>query len=617
MALPSSPACAALALALPGVLLLGVELVSRASRDRGTALAVGPGVGVAWLLVTIYVVARVVGSFDAGLVVGVLLTAAFGVALGWRRVVTRRLPRPSLRKAWPVLATATLLTLAIVPAVLRNFHDELILAGHWGTIGQLQNGHFPPRFPVFPEHEFRYHYGFNVLAAVVSAIFRLPTPTAIDVTTCLLWAYVAAVAARLGKQVAGARHGVIAALLVLLGGGVAFLCVRSGAPTGQILLGQCTIGAIAANPPTCNYFMQHPFAPGIAFGLCTLSLHLDRDRRGMVWRYASFFALFLALGLSHIVVFATFGASVAAAELLVRGRGRARRIVGTLVAATAALAAAAMLGGFFVKSPQQASSLSWHLGIADTLTDTLLWHVASLGVLLPLGTVGLFFVQRGRLALALIIFGSLAVANAVRYEHSWDIVKFVTVATLASSISASALLVRLAKLKVLVSRRHAMGLSCLIAVLLAGGTGAGGGFVVAYWANSKGTHVVQPVQVESDDIAMMNYLRKTAGPRDLVYRAEPQSVGYNQWAGLNSPWPGWPTRQFGYGAQILPRLGLLRASTTTAAEFSAIGLRWFVIEPREVSLLTRARQWAKDGEAELVRTHGKLSLYRMTGPPGP
>src|SRR5262249_40421879 len=122
----------------------------------------------------------------------------------------------------------------------------------------------------------------------------------------------------------------------------------------------------------------------------------------------------------------------------------ARRVLLFAAVLAAATAAARRLGGFFAAPPDGATSgIVRHLGILDTPADSLRWHLATFGLLLPLGLAGLFPRTRGRVVLAALGAGALLTLNSVRYGLSWDIVKFGVVADITLALLAGAALARL------------------------------------------------------------------------------------------------------------------------------------------------------------------------------
>jgi hypothetical protein len=534
--MPTNPlplACVALGPVLPLVLLAGVGLAFWAARDRRTAAMAGPGVGIAaWVLCT-HLIGRATQSFVPAFAAATVVLGIYGAAFAVREL------RSGARwwQPWSGWMAMTLVALCVlvVPAASKHFHDELTIAGHLSTVAQLQNGWYPPRFSVFPEHEFRYHYGFDVLAAMLSGMFRLEASTAVDVATLGLWAYTIVLLGHVGACVIGTRHGATTAAVTLLAGGIPFFCAPPGSPLGHQLTGQCKVDGVWLNPPLSSYFFQHPFALGIPLGLVLVVLLTQpRPPRGL-GRYVVYALCLCALAVSHMVIFVTFGMAVSAAECFRDRKFEWRRLLamfGTLVAAGAM---AVFSGGFFLPHPSGAPDLVIHLGVTNTLGGTLEWLARSFGLLLPIGLIGLLFLRRERLFLWLLVLGSLSVLLFTKHPTSWNVTKFATVASLALGVGASAVCVRLWQVRSQVSAELRAGFSVLAIGSGIGATVAGWAFHLAIWSDLEGARYEgKPVALAPDDVAVAEYLRRHMRDTDVVYRNKIASYGYNQWPGFMS-----------------------------------------------------------------------------------
>src|SRR5262245_5651449 len=144
---PSPRACVALLLAIPLVVCAGAGLARRASSDVETRRIIAPGAAFALWLLAVYAIGRAKHGFLTGLVNGTVLCALLGVPHALRLWRERHHGTP-FRTRWPIAIFVTLCLLAILPAVLCYFHDELLTGGHQATVSQLQNGYFPPRFQI-------------------------------------------------------------------------------------------------------------------------------------------------------------------------------------------------------------------------------------------------------------------------------------------------------------------------------------------------------------------------------------------------------------------------------------------------------------------------------------
>jgi hypothetical protein len=606
---PIPRAYALLSLALPLVLAAGFALAERASDDRQTRRVIAPALAIAAWLSAVCAIARLFHAFLPGLALGTLLVAAGGAVHLAPRLRALTLHRPA-REAWPVIAFAVVAVIAIWPAVQHYFHDETIPTGHLSTVCQLQNGHYPPRYSFFPQYEFKYHYGFDVLAAMVSGLFRTSVATSIDVVTVVMWAYTVFLAAHLGQRLAGARFGVLTAFFALWGGGMPFGCPSFASPIAGQLLGDCFTGGFKFNPPVSAYFFQHPFGLGIPLALAALCLLADRESGPRPWRYASFGVLFVALYLGQVVLFFGLGASLAVAECFEGrhlSRTRALFVLATLVPVAIA---AKNLGAWGAPAPYEVGRLlDWHPGVADTWKGTLIWHTRVYALLLPLGLLGIALMRRERLVLILLVAGCLVVTNTVRYKQTWDIVKFATVAQLVLSIGASAVAVRLLQWRP--SRRVVGALrGVLVAVMALGCTAGGMAYHATIWAKLplKPNMEWKPADLTAADITVMDYLRRHARADDLAYRRRDVSFNYNQWGGLNIPWL-LSVDNHGFGPKDRqPRLDLMAKLPPELPKYLAQGITWFVLDPQDGPLRAAADRWVKQGDAEVVLEVGGLRV---------
>jgi hypothetical protein len=625
-------ACVLLVALLPAVLAAGAELAARASDDVRTRRVIAPGAALAAWLVAVCAIARIAGAFVPGLVAGTGLVAALGARrlLSWARAR----PRFSAREALPTALFVAFAVATIAPGALRYyFHDETLSAGHLATVSQMENGYFPPRSAFFPSFEFKYHYGFDLLAAMLSGLFRLDAAAAIDLTTLALWGYTAALAAHLGVRLTGARRGFVTAFFALFGAGSNWGCPPAG-PLGYQLTGHCVVGGFKVNPPVASYFFQHPFGLGIPLALAVLCLLADRDtapvtmgpqaapnpapaepapRRG---RYVLYGVLLLAVFLGQIVLFFTVSASLAVCEGLVDGRFEKRRALAMLATLAAVYLGARLLGAFFAPAPYAlANMLVPHAGVTGDLggpIGSLNWTLRSYGFLLPLGVAGLFLLRRERPMLALLAAGSFVVPNVVHYKLTADIVKFATVAQLVLSIAASAVVVRLLQLSPARPRAWRAASAALAAALLALGTAFGFGFHAALWLNLKPIKPnleMRPEKLAPPDLAVLRYLRRHVGAEEIVYRRQNASLAYNQWGGLAMPWLG--EEMFGFGEE--PRAARKKLLASLPAEIGAYtgqNIRWFVLDASDTKLRDLAAAWVRAGQAEVVMEEGGLRVVR-------
>ncbi|MGA9925355.1 MAG: hypothetical protein WBQ29_18315, partial [Isosphaeraceae bacterium] len=214
-----------------------------------------------------------------------------------------------------MVLSALAATAIIAPMTLSwAFHDEQLYTGHTGIIAQLQNDHYPPRHMTFPELEYRYHYGFDLAAAAVTAVLRVSPGVAIDIITLLSWSYTWCLLWVLGDELLGRGRGWLTAVITLFGGGLPYLlALPDGYYVARFVM-ICEVGGMDLNPPMISYFFQHPWALGLPLAVCATLIILDRRRAGFV-RYISLALLLAALSFSQAVVFAALAGAIPVAEV--------------------------------------------------------------------------------------------------------------------------------------------------------------------------------------------------------------------------------------------------------------------------------------------------------------
>ena len=317
-------------------------LAKGTAENRRVACLLSPGLAAAAWLLAVHFTARWAGSLKFGLWAGTSSVATLGM-LNWAYAVWQR-PAESGRdqSAGPrdpaglrlMVLSALVATAIIAPMSLSwAFHDEQLYTGHTGIIAQLQNDHYPPRHMTFPELEYRYHYGFDLAAAALTAVVRVSPGAAIDIITLLSWPYTWCLLWVLGDELLGHGRGWLTTVITLLGGGLPYLLALPDGYYVPRLVMICEYGGMDLNPPMISYFFQHPWGLGLPLGLCATLIVLDRRSAGFV-RYTSLALLLAALSISQVVVFASLAGAVPVAESLPTSRSRGtqncRRVRGRL-----------------------------------------------------------------------------------------------------------------------------------------------------------------------------------------------------------------------------------------------------------------------------------------------
>jgi hypothetical protein len=615
---PLPIACVLLVAALPLVYLLGRRLTDWLEPEPEARQLLAPAAAVSAWLLAVATLGRLAASFVVGLVGGTIGVAALGAIWTWRRrTAARGAPEPLRRPRRPsalIWGTGVLATLPVAFLTLRgDFFDDFNLIGHRSMVAQFQNDTFPPRHQVYPEYPFRYHYGFNVVAAASTALFRLSVAEGIDVVViagfmaswCLAW--------RLGERLTESGRGGFAALGALFGGGAFFWFlwhddwVRHGA-VGVV------VGGNRVNFPVVMYFFQKPFALGIPLALAAL-LALSfpappevRGRRGVL------LAVLLApLSLAEVVLFVMLLPAAAVQELISSRHTRA------LVPMLAALLLAVPLGGvLFTPMPHGGVPLLrpfWWLA-RQPPAEVACWYFLTTGLLLPLALLGLAVMPRLRVLFALTIGGCFAVPLVVESPGTWDVVKFSTVGQLAAGLAAGAGLAWIASRP---GWRHRTLLAALVVLLTVTPIG-----VLGYWTRE----VLWPtpelgalLQGQRQSYANRDWSRlidrmRRRNPRDgSIYTGNPLLLRQIFEAGLFAAGPPVINEQFGVPPErAARRKALLDTLPEDADLWRDEGVSWFITGPGE-PFAPVVDLWVATGVARPWSTAGPWRLARLTPRP--
>jgi hypothetical protein len=613
---PYSPAYSGLVLALPGGWLLARAIAHRLTRDLGLRAVLPIGLTLALEVVAVQLASLLARSFRVGLPAGVILVGAAGVVAELAR---RRRPDaepPSGRRPSPWMAiTAALSAAALIPAAFKYwFHDELLIAGHMATVAQLANGIFPPRHLQFPEYPFRYHYGFDLIAAAFTALFRLQVDAAIDVGSLVLWAASWCLLWALGERLVGRRRAWLTPFMTLYASGLPLGCPHPGPSILPNMIEECPVGHWSVNGPPITYFFQHPWALGIPVAATAILVFSERAPRSGALRFALLAFLFGALSFSELVLFVTVLPALLVAELYYEDRLELRRAPALLGALLLAFGLAKLLGGFFVPAAGlQNLKFVPHAGFGDTLGATLRWNAMTFGVMWVTGLVGFLALRRGRLLFGLLAAGALVVVNSVRYGGSADIMKFATVVSLALGFLGSAAVAR-----ILPPQRSGASpvRSLTAALLLAGATWIGVAYPIIFalgLGDIPGSFRQKPDTLSPSDVEVTTFLRTRARAGEQIYRTG--GTGYAQWAGLPQPWLNWTTKAWGFPQEkVSARDVLLRTKPAEVRAYRAQGFRWMVVDEAlkdDKGLLDATTAWIGRGEARLATKIGTLRVVEI------
>jgi hypothetical protein len=259
----------------------------------------------------------------------------------------------------------------------------------------------------------------------------------------------------------------------------------------------------------------------------------------------------------------------------------------------------------------------------DAVVGQIQWNVASFGALLVLGVFGLRRASHGKTFLIILALVALAIVNTLRYEYTWDIVKFGTVGFIALGMGAGQALSELAVWADNRSRK----LICALIVIALVGRGVAYPFVAlsAYDPDARQALSIQMIRpylstaypVDNDDARAVSFLRAHMAPSEVVYRTEAKSEPYAVWGGLPTqasihPVDSRENDQYGLGHEFYAaKLELVSVSETWLDRLSAAHVGWIVTDPDDAAINTILKRSEGRGRVVLAARYGKVRVFRM------
>ncbi len=438
-------------------LLLGI-LLSRGLKS-GSAwkdIAFSLAFTLVTLLILVGTLGRLLGSFERGLLIGSGLALILAVWLwsrqGWAQTGRdKSRPDKTFRRHLADLPLFALLLystiLVAIIAVRYAIHDEVRLQGHISVVQAILSGDFPPHLIAFPGEALRYHYGFNLLAAVFSKVFSIPAYAGIDVVTILSWTLLVLFLLIFLEDLQVPRKGwALAVALILLTGGLSWWLARNDASAAPIFQlpnwQQMFVAHRHIHPSFILYFFQHPMGLGMVFFLgCLHFFHRwSQDRRPLPLLGSA--AFLGCLSLVQVMLFATLTAVLGGyffIRLFQAPREKGKIFEAVLLLGTAGGLAMA-LGGFFAQFPAGPPQLrlTWPPGYLRYeyygsrrpigWLQAAYWYLSGFGPLILLIPLAWWKAVRRKTPTLTVLaaFSALCflVPQFFQYRYSWDIVKW-------------------------------------------------------------------------------------------------------------------------------------------------------------------------------------------------
>ncbi|MDH5527096.1 MAG: hypothetical protein OEY97_07285 [Nitrospirota bacterium] len=610
-----------LLLFLPGVWLgaLGVSLRLVTRRDVAVLISVSLGLS-AWLL-GIHVVSLALRSFYLGLWSATLALGCAGYVVWYRDL--RRVPRNSHggeaptplfgKWVWRGCLASTVIIAVLVGLGWGN--DQQYVTGHLSVISQMNNGVYPPHFLQFPQFEYRYHYGVNTLCAALSAILHMPVDLTVDMVAVLAWAYLWLLLAAMGVAMFGG--GVAAALLPVMvtcaGGTQPFLYLLQNAFHGSVieaLLVAVNVGK-GGGGLVFHHFFQPPFMLGMVLMFSVLVITAFRRREERLY-FPVAAVLFLALGISHIVVFLTVLACWFTWMTIEAWRSGQREslpwIAGSFLGIVLLVS---QMHGFFVPAydPEAGVPLVPNRTAGDfalLATNLGMW----MGLVFPaLGVAGLLINRSWRVFWLLLLVGCCGVLLFLRYPHTWDIVKFAVVASIALGVGVAALLYRL--LGSGYRWRVPLVGVLVVACVFSTASTVVASLVLRHYSGEP-LKYYRMKTLGGEHLLAMEWLRKNVPDGQLILMEPELARRYSVWGGVGTPWDD-IGELHGIPRQVIDRReALMRRLSMNPDDHLAEGIRWLLVTgERDRGLEAMGSRWVRAGRARQIALSERITVFEI------
>ena len=378
------------------------------------------------------------GRFLTRLDLGLYATALLGLCLlhFLRRSETRAGPLETPYR-FALAVTALMAFFAMITTWTSYQFDESV--GHIPLANVLFRNVIPPQHPYFPDEPFRYHYGFDVLVALVKTA-HVSTIRAIDVVTTACFFTLLLMSYEICGVLGGRLAGSLGLFLVPLSAGTFLFFTFSTNGFGWLALAHPPIPLAWYDdwtdmvPPVISNFFQHPQGLGMPIALAILLLiGRDEGRPYLSNRRFVFGALLLgACSLSQVVYFGILGLALGMIVLIRAMHQRDLKFLAIrMLSLLGALAFGVALGGFLTPTGTHAGSfIVWGTRFFDddSFPLLILRHFVLFGFPLFLLPLSALRIRKNhpmlRLSLLFSAVIGFTIPNIATYELSWDIVKF-------------------------------------------------------------------------------------------------------------------------------------------------------------------------------------------------
>nr|WP_158161566.1 hypothetical protein [Vibrio mimicus] len=352
-----------------------------------------------------------------------------------------------------LLCVVSMLIILLYPAISNfDFYDKLSDIGHFSTTNSIINGNYPPLNIVNPDEPFYYHYGVDLLAAIVSLSFDIPPHMTFKLLTAISIFYSGyAISAAIISSFKFNNGIIIIPIIIVFGSGVPFILDNT---SSYYSLGPGMPPHIVAN------FFQAPWLYAYPALMATLIICYERDRLNTRSIYLYLFPVFAVLSFTQEIVALVLSGSLFGAAgicMIIKYMQDTLKKVEivlpvTLFFLTLILVMIGPVGqGLLAYKSNSYGTIEFkNLFINSNLIDIGIWNLSFYGLLLLTGSIGMVCL-RGYQAvfctLLISIGGCILIHNTLEYTESWDMMKFASIALSLLTFSSLAFFSKLEKTK--------------------------------------------------------------------------------------------------------------------------------------------------------------------------
>jgi hypothetical protein len=531
------------------------------------------------------------------------------------------------------MSLALLGALYLVPTMIQtDIHDkQAIRVSHFSIFNNIENGFYPPRDLVFPDHPLRYHYGVDTMAAMVAALCHARVDVAFDIVTFVGFAFAIAAFGGVGRSLFGPRGQLFTGFLCCFHGGFPWPYAKPNQELQERLMGlYFGVQGHWLAPPSTSTVFQMPWSAGYPlFALVLLITTQLSPTRLNIFSSIALTLTLCAVSFCQIAVFLSLGGALLGYLLLLSMRGlvkrsperRARNYLAPIVAVLVSVLTASLISGF----AQILIKTEGHViiravgGIAGDLYSNLKWNWGSFGILIPAALLGLFFTPTLTVLFLAHAVGCLLIVNTYKYAHTWDIIKFAFAGEVSLALLSAAL-----TWKLWCGGPIKKSISLVLTALIAAPAIL---YHVPYWRQMppkvpifdpvlRGTwQRLKGFQVSTDELHAISWLRPRVKEREIVLRRMPFAESYIFLGGLPVFQPDDLTISFNNPpSRIQHRKDVEYSKPLDIQQYLAEGVRWLVIDTAPADqdpFFSLANAWEAQGKAIKEVSFNNISVFRL------